>query len=401
MLFSASLAALAANAYFIGTCDKDALGYKAGEKMKFSLRIQDDKGNIVEGQKFNWMRRGDDGITKSGTAVSGKEPVVIETSIDVAGFVRITATPVDENGKKAKGFDLFDGGACADFDKIVQITPEPADFDAFWKRQLSYLDKVPMKCNVAEVFLVRGFRTYILTLDCVGKPAKAYLTIPEGAKAKSLPLAVFFRGYGIGRIYPNFDRSCISLSIARHSYELGRDDGYYRKQAEVLCNFGMKASENKNPENSYFRDMLLRDIRAIQYAKTLPEWDGKNIKVSGGSMGAFQSIFVAMLDQDITYCDVFIPWLSNVNGEAEGRMKSICLPEYVPALLYYDISNAIKRVKCPVKISARLGDYECPPSGIAVLFRNAKGRTVLDFSQNGTHGYSSPWSGNPVYRKSK
>ena len=139
--------------------------------------------------------------------------------------------------------------------------------------------------------------------------------------------------------------------------------------------------------------MLLRDIRAIQYAKTLPEWDGKNIKVSGGSMGAFQSIFVAMLDQDITYCDVFIPWLSNVNGEAEGRMKSICLPEYVPALLYYDISNAI--------ISARLGDYECPPSGIAVLFRNAKGRMVLDFSQNGTHGYSSPWSGNPVYRKSK
>lgn len=401
MLFSASLAALAANAYFIGSCDKDALDYKAGEKMKFSLRIQDDKGNIVEGQKFNWMRRGDDGITKSGTAVSGKEPVVIEASIDVPGFVRITATPVDENGKKAKGFDLFDGGACADFDKIVQITPEPADFDAFWKRQLSYLDKVPMKCTVAEVFLVRGFRTYILTLDCVGKPAKAYLTIPEGAKAKSLPLAVFFRGYGIGRIYPNFDRSCISLSIARHSYELGRDDGYYRKQAEVLCNFGMKASENKNPENSYFRDMLLRDIRALQYVKTLPEWNGKNISVSGGSMGGFQSIFVAMLDQDVTKCSPNVPWMCNLNGKAEGKQRALFAPEYIPEVLYFDSTNAIKRVKCRVEISARLGDYVCPPSGVTILFNNANKNTTLDFAQNGTHPYRSPWKKNPVYKKSK
>lgn len=401
MLFSASLAALAANAYFIGSCDKDALGYKAGEKMKFSLQIQDDKGNIVEGQKFNWMRRGDDGITKSGTAVSGKEPVVIEASIDVPGFVRITATPVDENGKKAKGFDLYDGGACADFDKIVQITPEPADFDAFWKRQLSYLDKVPMKCTVAEVFLVRGFRTYILTLDCVGKPAKAYLTIPEGAKAKSLPLAVFFRGYGIGRIYPNFDRSCISLSIARHSYELGRDDGYYRKQAEVLRNFGMKASENKNPENSYFRDMLLRDIRALQYVKTLPEWDGKTINVSGGSMGGFQSIFVAMLDQDVTKCRPNVPWMCNLNGKAEGKQRALFAPEYIPEVLYFDSTNAIKRVKCRVEISARLGDYVCPPSGVTILFNNANKNTTLDFAQNGTHPYRSPWKKNPVYKKSK
>ena len=118
-------------------------------------------------------------------------------------------------------------------------------------------------------------------------------------------------------------------------------------------------------------------------------------------MGAFRSIFAAMLDKDITLCDVFIPWLSNLNGEAEGKMKSICMPEYVPELLYYDISNAIKRVECPVKISARLGDYECPPSGIAILYHNTKGRVELNFSQNGTHGYTSPWKDNPTYSRSK
>ena len=402
MLFSASLAALAANAYFIGSCDKDALGYKAGEKMKFSLRIQDDKGNIVEGQKFNWMRRGDDGITKSGTAVSGKEPVVIETSIDVPGFVRITATPVDENGKKAKGFDLFDGGACADFDKIVQITPEPADFDAFWKRQLSYLDKVPMKCDRKEIpSKVKGYKTYELTLDCVGKPAKAYLSIPENAKAKSLPIEMFVHGYGVSRINPAYRPNAISLTVARHSYELGQSDDYYKQKKIELSGFGLRAKNNKNPENNYFRDMLLRDIRALQYVKTLPEWNGKNISVSGGSMGGFQSIFVAMLDQDVTKCRPNVPWMCNLNGKAEGKQRALFAPEYIPEVLYFDSTNAIKRVKCRVEISARLGDYVCPPSGVTILFNNANKNTTLDFAQNGTHPYRSPWKKNPVYKKSK
>ena len=402
MLFSASLAALAANAYFIGSCDKDALGYKAGEKMKFSLQIQDDKGNIVEGQKFNWMRRGDDGITKSGTAVSGKEPVVIEASIDVPGFVRITATPVDENGKKAKGFDLFDGGACADFDKIVQITPEPADFDAFWKRQLSYLDKVPMKCDRKEIpSKVKGYKTYELTLDCVGKPAKAYLSIPENAKAKSLPIEMFVHGYGVSRINPAYRPNAISLTVARHSYELGQSDDYYKQKKIELSGFGLRAKNNKNPENNYFRDMLLRDIRALQYVKTLPEWNGKNISVSGGSMGGFQSIFVAMLDQDVTKCRPNVPWMCNLNGKAEGKQRALFAPEYIPEVLYFDSTNAIKRVKCRVEISARLGDYVCPPSGVTILFNNANKNTTLDFAQNGTHPYRSPWKKNPVYKKSK
>lgn len=47
--------------------------------------------------------------------------------------------------------------------------------------------------------------------------------------------------------------------------------------------FGLNAE--KNPENNYFKFMILRDLRAIEYAKTLPEWNGKDITVSGGSMG--------------------------------------------------------------------------------------------------------------------
>ena len=398
---SAAIAAFAANSYFIGSCDKDALGYKPCEKMKFSLQIQNDKGEIVEGTKVKWMRRGDDNVTKSGTAVSGKEPIVIETSIDKPGFVRITVTPVDDQGKKIKDIDVFDGGACAAFDKIVQSTPEPNDFDAFWKKQLSYLKKVPMKCDKKEIAGKAGYKTFELTIDCVGKPAKAYLTYPENAADKSLPLNVQVHGYGVSRINPTYNPNAICLSVARHSYKLGQSDEYYKQQKIELSGFGLRAKNNVNPENNYFRNMLLRDLRAIQYAKTLPQWNKKDISVAGGSMGGFQSVFIAALDKDITNCYLHVPWMCNLNGTAEGRQKALFAPEYIPQVLYFDSTNAIKRVKCPVKIVAKLGDYVCPPSGVTILFHNCKSKVDLEFWQNGTHPYTSPWKHNLVYKRSK
>ena len=46
-------------------------------------------------------------------------------------------------------------------------------------------------------------------------------------------------------------------------------------------------------ETSYFRGMILRLIRALQYTKSLPEWDGKNLEVSGKSQGGAFAILGA------------------------------------------------------------------------------------------------------------
>ncbi len=386
--------------YFIGTCDKDALEYKSGEKMKFSLNLVDKDGNVIEGQKLNWMRRGDDGKTMSGEAVSSKEPLVIETSIDCPGFVRITVTPVDDDGKRIKNMDLYEGGACADFKNIKEKTPEPSDFDAFWAKQLAALDKVPMKVDRKEVESKKGFKVYDLTIDCVGKPAKAYLTIPENAEEKSLPIRMFVHGYGVSRLNPPYDAKAICLSVARHSYKLGQSDEYYKEQKVILQGFGLKKEVNINPENNYFKFMILRDIRALQYAKTLPEWNKKDIIVSGGSMGGFQSIFVAALDKDITLCRPNVPWMCNLNCQGEGKQRALFAPQYIPEVLYFDSTNAAKRVKCKMEITARLGDYVCPPAGVVILYNNTS-KASLEFSQNGTHSYRTPWEKNPVYKVSK
>ena len=55
---------------------------------------------------------------------------------------------------------------------------------------------------------------------------------------------------------------------------------------------------------------------------------------------------------------------------------------------YYDAANHAKRVKCPVVIPrGGIGDYTCPPSGVAVAYNNIKTPKKIFWVQGSTHGY--------------
>lgn len=48
--------------------------------------------------------------------------------------------------------------------------------------------------------------------------------------------------------------------------------------------------------------MYLRVLRALDYVKTLPEWDGKNLIVIGSSQCGAQAIVAAALDPQVSLC---------------------------------------------------------------------------------------------------
>lgn len=91
--------------------------------------------------------------------------------------------------------------------------------------------------------------------------------------------------------------------------------------------------------------MVLRLMRSLEFLKSLPQWDGKNLKVSGGSQGGLQTIWAAALDPDVTEADSSITWCCDFAGPTIGRLGG-WRPEYVPALNYYDAANHAKRIKC-------------------------------------------------------
>ena len=379
---------------FVGDTDKSPIEYKPGEKMVFMVQLMEDS-KPVEGKKLKWLRRGDDGKTENGEAVSAANPLTIETSIDKPGFVHVAVTACDDSGKPLKDEKnqeiKFEGGAGVGLEKLESY-PEPKDFDTFWAGQKARLAKVPMKFTMTEIPSNNPkILLYDVKVDCAGKkPVTGYFAKPKGASAKSLPARVVYMSYGVSSFKPEMHECMLTFKISAHGIENGREPEYYKKlQDGELKDYAFNKEENANPETAYFNGMMLRAMRALEFIKSQPEWDGKNLTVSGDSQGGFQSLIAAGLDGDVTSCTASAPWCCDLGGINLGRVRG-WRPDFTDALGYYDPVNHAKRIKCETAITAGLGDYTCPPSGLTVLYNNIKAPKQIEYFQGKTHVYTPP-----------
>lgn len=384
--------ALAGNPQITGRTDKDT--YKAGEPVSFAFTVSDIAGETY----VKWTRDGDDGKKEEALVeASTNGPVVVKTSLAKPGFVRVLAKLVDKSGKNLDGVDThFFASAGVDVDQLQGIA-EPADFDAFWAAQKAKLAKVAMEPVVREEIASSNpkVKMYKVSIPCAGpRPATGYLVIPVGTQPKSRGARVTFEGYGMGgqgapRWFSEYE---ITFSVNAHGFELGKDDTYYKDFANSLkvgnSGYAFDPEQNKNPETAYFNGMILRDLRALEYIKSLPEWDGKNLVVSGGSQGGFQSLVMAGLDKDVSSCDASAPWCCDMGGKAQLGRVGGWQPIFAAGLNYYDPVHFAKRVPttCKVFISrAGLGDNTCPASGLTVVYNNLKCPKKIKYVQGSEH----------------
>ncbi len=401
---------------------EDKAFYAPGEKMTFELRLTGAEQATNRACFIKWVRTGDDGKREEGKVpASADEPLVLETSLDKPGFVRIFAELVDKDGKpcrkdaeKYKGEHnkiFFDGGAGVEPEKL-QSVPEPADFDAFWTKQKARLVAMPMTVRRKELPSQQG-RVYAVEISCPSvRPVTGYLQVPADASPTNrYPCRLDLHGYGY---YPNpkaptgaWHKDALVLSINAHGLrlpEFGADAAYYKAlEWEIKSNghtYGFDPKQNADPETAYFNGMALRVMRALQYLKSLPEWNGKDLIASGGSQGGLQTIWAAALDPDVTRAESTITWCCDMGGTELGRNRGGWYVRWVPALGYYDPVNMARRIPktCLTVIPrAGLGDYTCPPSGLAVLYNNIPGPKKIVWMQGSTHGYIPPQKDNQIF----
>lgn len=381
----------------------EKLEYAPNEEMTFTFKV--DFGGEKAPKKpysFTWTRTGDDGLTESGKSqITPKNPVTVKTKLGKPGFVRIQANLLDARGKQVYKINkdkkeriFFDGGAGVQLDKLTNAVPEPEDFDAFWAKQKAKLKNVPLKSTMKKVSPEGAdVEVYEVSVDCAGpRPVTGFLTIPTNAAVKSLPAEVSYHGYGT-RVQRNRKGwgGAIRFDVNAHGYDLGKDKAYYDEFFKNIKSNGQiyafDPKQNSNPEEAYFNGMVLRLLRSLEFVKSLPQWDGKNLKVSGGSQGGLQTIWAAGLDPDVTEANSGITWCCDFAGTTIGRLGG-WRPSYVAGLNYYDAINHAKRIKCKTFISrAGLGDYTCPPSGLAILYNNMKAPKKIRWVQGSTHGF--------------
>ena len=386
-----------------GTTEKSF--YAPGEAMKFTILVDFGKQTLPAKPYFvRWTRTGDDGKKASGRElVTPGKPVVITTKLNKPGFVRIQAYLVDNKGRNVQKRNrnkklesiCFEGGAGVQPEKLQPTAAEPADFDAFWAKQKAKLAAVPLKSKMEKIKSTKNVDIYAVTVDCAGpRPVTGYLTIPVGAKDKSLGAIAFYQGYGTPVPRPPADgpRNQIRFHVNAHGCDLGKDSAYYNDfYAKIKSNgqiYAFDKKQNSDPETAYFNGMALRVMRSLQFLKSLPQWNGKDLVASGGSQGGLQTIWAAALDPDVSRADSSITWCCDFAGPTQGRLNG-WRPPYVPALNYYDSVFHAKRIKCPIVISrAGLGDYVCPPSGLAILYNNiGSAQKKIIWVQGSTHGF--------------
>jgi cephalosporin-C deacetylase-like acetyl esterase len=383
-----------------GTTDKDVAIYKPGEKIEFTLRVLDGEAPVA-GKLLKWTRSGDDGKTETGEGTATAEGLKVATTLDKPGFVRLLVKAFDTDGKPLQGYVggwgankngeiFFDGGACVEPEQLQPVA-EPKDFDEFWTMTKAKLEAVPVKADLKELPSKNPkVKLYAATIDCAGpKAVTGYLTVPVGAKDKSLPGIVQFQGYGVNQHNPPgwLNEGAIFLEINAHGMELGKDEEYYKQLKKDLANYCFKDDENADREKTYYYGMALRVMRALQYVKSRPEWNGMELQSNGGSQGGLQGLWGAGLDSDVTSSEIWSPWSCDFGGITLGRQRG-WRPNYNEALNYFDPVFFAKRIKAKVHIVANYGDYTCAPSGVWVVYNNIPGdRKSMLVKQGCTHGY--------------
>jgi cephalosporin-C deacetylase-like acetyl esterase len=289
-----------------------------------------------------------------------------------------------------------------DDEKYVADVTYPAAKGGHDKRMIKVAEDAAGNNNTYQFSAASNEDTFKAATDVMFKIG---IAVPEGTAKGKYPVKVSFHGYG--HTYPNKGHvvkpivgsdDTIYFNFSPHGYELGREPEYYDEFFRSICSggrtFGFDEKQNADPENSYFSGYTYRIMRALEWLKTLPEWDGKNLIVRGGSMGGMQSIWAAGLDKDVSLALPSIPWNCDIGGR--DTLKRLINSWYIhetPALRYYDPVNLAKRVskKCRVEITrAGLGDYCCPPSGVAILYNNIPGPKKINWVQGSTHGYIPP-----------
>ena len=294
-----------------------------------------------------------------------------------------TGTP---SGRSAVNASI---GVIADPETIRPGFEEPPDFQQFWDNAKAELAKIPVRADRVAVEVPKErqgkFNCWDVKVDCAGgRPVSGYLTMPVDAKPKSLPAIVSFHGAGVYTSWKEFENGAIRFDVNAHGIENGHPKEYYRKlRTGELADYRRRDADDRG--KFYFRGMFLRVLRALEYVKTLPEYDGRTLIVRGGSQGGAQTLVAAGLDPDVVLICARVPAMCDHGGILAGREsgwpKLIQLkngkpvdPAIVRTAAYYDCAFFARRIKAEAFLTVGLIDRTCCPCSVYAAFNSIPGK---------------------------
>jgi cephalosporin-C deacetylase len=303
--------------------------------------------------------------------IVGDQPGMIYVAVEAYAELKSTAAPAGNapgfvGGNTGRDTGFYAVGAAVAPAKIGLSTPRPADFDAFWDAKLAAQTRLPVKASLTPVTSsVSGVQMSIFELDALGSKVHGYVAKPS--KEGKFPALIQLQYAGVYAL--NAD------AVARRAAEgwlMVNVDSHDKLPSDPSGNIprNYQAIGNTDREKSYFLNMYLRDSRALDYVMSRPDWDGKTIALTGGSMGGQQSLVLAGLrPEKISAVLVCVPAGADANGDLHGRKAGYPNwpsdnPDVMKTALYFDTANFTSRIKAPVMAGFGFIDTISPPAGV-------------------------------------
>ncbi|MDO5447017.1 MAG: acetylxylan esterase, partial [Prevotellaceae bacterium] len=269
-------------------------------------------------------------------------------------------------------------------DKIVPYTKEPSDFVDYWKKAVGEMREKPLTYTreLAKEYCTDKVDCYLvkLNLNSQGQSVYGYLFYPKDACVKSCPAVLCPPGAGIKTIKePLRHKYYAENGMIRFEIEIHGLDP--RLTAETFSDIsrafngrenGYLSNGIDNRDTYYMKRVYLACVRALDFLRMLPEWDGKNLIVQGGSQGGALSIITSALDNEhVTHCVANHPALADMAGYAEKghtggyphfRDSKFLTKDRMNTMAYYDVVNFAPYVKAHSYITWGYNDLTCPPT---------------------------------------
>ncbi len=312
------------------------------------------------------------------------------------GFLRcvVTATVDDINyrGLATAGYDPM---------SIQPYAEMPADFKTFWDNGKSELAKIPLdaKMTLLPERSTANTNVYHVNIQGYGKNSRLYGILCVPKKEGKYPALLRVPGAGVrpygGEIYLA-EKGIITLEIGIHGIPVNLDPAVYTSLADGALS-GYQNFNIDDRDRFYYKRVYLNCVRANDFLTSLPQYDGSNLGVIGGSQGGALSIVTAALDSRVKYLSAMYPALSDLTATLHGRtggwpnyfdkwgIAYNNTPAKITTLGYYDVVNFAKGVTAPGIYSWGFNDEVCPPSSTFAAYNSITAPKSLIIKQETGH----------------
>ncbi|WP_324678121.1 acetylxylan esterase [Hymenobacter sp. GOD-10R] len=278
-------------------------------------------------------------------------------------------------------------------ERITPTVELPSDFAAFWEQAKREAATVPMDVHLTYLpeHSTSTVDVYLVNLQNYQKGQRLYGFLCKPKAPGKYPVLFSPPGAGVKAIGPYTwyaEQGFISLSIEIHGISPLLDEATYKNISNAFGDYTLNRLDDR--DNYYYKRVYLGCVRAIDYLCSLPEFDGRNVVVTGGSQGGALTIVTAALDKRVTALAAFYPALCDLTGYLHGRAGgwphllnarsagTNNTPAKLRTIGYYDVVNFARQITVPGFYSWGYNDNTCPPTSVYAAINTIKApKTVV------------------------